>query len=182
MLSLLLAFVLLACEPAPPATTDAAPAPTDEPKAKAKAGKAKAPPAPVEKVGVKVYFVDSAKMAKGEKPFLVAVERQVGAKTPPKNAIWSLMQGPTEEETAAGLTLVKSGADGFEEFKIEDGVASLKLRGGCTSEGSAVTVYDLMRATLLEFPEIKQVKLLDPEGATQTPEGAVDSKPACLEP
>ncbi len=151
-------------------------------KGKGKAGKGKAKPPEVEKVPAKIWLLDKAAFAEGREPYLVAVDREVGAKAPQKNAVWTLFQGPTAEESAKGLELVKSGAEGFEDLTIEGGVATLKLRGGCASEGSTVTVYDLIRETLLQFEDVQHVKLLDPEGNTTRPEGTEDSRPECLEP
>ena len=81
-----------------------------------------------------------------------------------------------------GLMLAKSGATGFEGLTVEDGVATLKLKGGCTNEGGVHSIYDLIVPTLKQFDEIDAVKVLDPEGETQNPDGKGDSRPACLEP
>ncbi len=149
-------------------------------KGKRKKGKGKAPP--VEKVGVKVYYLDQNAMDAGTEPVLVAVERQVGAKMPQKNAVWSMFQGPTPEEVERGLKLVASGAEGFEAFAVADRIATLKLRGGCDNAGDTTSVYDLIAATLKDFEDIDHVKVLDPSGTTSEPEGAGDSRPDCLQP
>ncbi len=143
----------------------------------AKSGKAKAkPPAkiaePIEKTPVQVYFLDDAS---GE---IKAIEREVGAKAPPRNAVAAMFRGPTEEE--AGLSVVKNGAEGFQNLKIAEGVATLQLRGSC-EPASGVSVHDLIRATLLQFEQIEHVKLLGPDGETKDA-NAMDSSPSCLEP
>lgn len=135
---------------------------------------------PVEKTMVGLYFVDQAKVEAGEDPW-VKVEREVGAKTPAKNAVWQLFKGPTPEEEARGLKLFGSGAAGFQDFNIEGDTVTLQLRDGCDSMGSTITVYDHVVKTLKEFPEIAHVRLLDPQGATQDIDGG-DARPACLEP
>ncbi|HHO50650.1 MAG TPA: hypothetical protein ENK18_07185, partial [Deltaproteobacteria bacterium] len=145
-------------------------------------GKANLPPADVEKIPAKIFFLDRARFDRGEEPYLVAVERQVGAKTPERNAVWTLFKGPTPEEAAAGLTLVTSGAEGFTDLKIADGVATLKIRGGCDAQGSTLTIYDHLVATLTAFDSVEHVKLLDASGQTQHPDGAGGSRPECLEP
>ena len=147
-------------------------------KAKGK-GKGKAN---IPKVDVALYFVDQKKLTEGAEDPWVKITRQVGAKTPAKNAVWQLFKGPTDDEMADGLQLFKSGSGGFQSFKIEGNTATLQLREGCDSAGSTITIYDHISKTLKEFPEIEHVKLLDPEGATQAPEAEGDSRPACLEP
>ena len=168
---------------------------SDNPAARPRAGKAKMKgkfkgkrkfkaknKANMPKVTVGLYYVDKAKLDAGDEDFWVKVDREVGAKTPAKNAIWQLMKGPTPEQEAEGLTLFRSGAEGFQDFDITGQTATLQLRGGCDSAGSTVTVYDHMKKTLEAFPEIEHVKLLGPDGSTQDATGEGDSKPACLEP
>lgn len=181
MTGLWLALVI-GCGGTAPAGDAPAQADGTEKKAKKAKGKGKGKARAVEKVPVKITLLDTAAFAEGREPYFVQVDREVGAKAPQKNAVWMLFQGPTDEEKAKGLDVVKSGAEGFEDFQLQDGVATLKLRGGCASEGSTVTVYDLIRETLVAFPEVEHVKLLDPEGTTQDAEGPGDSRPECLEP
>ncbi|MEZ4316995.1 MAG: GerMN domain-containing protein [Myxococcota bacterium] len=135
----------------------------------------------VPQVGVALYFVDAAKLEAGDADPWVKVDRQVGAKTPAKNAVWQLFKGPTPEEEANGLKLITSGAGGFTSFDVQGNTATLQLRDGCDSAGSTVTVWDHISKTLKEFPEIEHVKLLGPDGSTQD-DGSGDAKPACLEP
>lgn len=177
------------CSTTPEAPTEPPPAPADPAAEQGKAGKqkrsrgkAKKPPAEVEKVEAQIFFLDQARFDRGEQPYLVAVQRQVGAKTPERNAVWTLFKGPTPEEEAAGLALVTSGAEGFTDLQIADGIATLKLRGGCDSSGSTLTIYDHLVATLTAFDSVDHVKLLDASGATQDPGGAGGSRPECLEP
>lgn len=180
-------LVLLACSgseaPAPSPEGPAVEAPAKTPKGKAKSkGRTKAPaPAPVEMVPATVYLYDAAAMKEGREPVFVPVERQVGAKAPEKNAVWNVFKGPTEEEAAKGLSVLTSGASGFEAFTLVDGVATLKLKGGCQAEGGVHTVYDHLAKTLLGFDSVKHVKVLGPSD-TSAPEGAVDHRPDCLQP
>lgn len=135
-----------------------------------------------ERVDATLWFVDQKKFDAGEEDFWVSATRPVGAKTPAKNAVWQLFKGPTPEEAAEGMVLHKSGAEGFQSFKVEGKTATLQLRAGCTNEGGTVTIFDHLAKTLKSFPEIEHVKVLSPDGATQNAEGEGDSKPACLEP
>lgn len=127
-----------------------------------------------------IWLVDKAKLDAGDADPWVAVERQIGPATPAKNSVWQLFKGPTPEEAERGLVLFKSGAEGFENFDLQGDMATLQLRGGCSSEGGAITVYDHLSRTLKGFPEVKTVRVLGPDGTTQAAEG--DSRPACLEP
>lgn len=137
---------------------------------------------PKPKTTVKVYFADRTKFEAGADDVLTAVERDVGEKANYRNTLKALFKGPRALEREQGLQLLNSGADGFNEFALDDGVATLKLRGGCDGGGGDVTVFDLIAATLKEFDDIHTVKLLDPEGNTENPDGPGDSRPACLLP
>jgi hypothetical protein len=177
-------MLLLACSGGETPTPEPAPADAPEKADKAKGkvkGKAKQPAAPVEMVKATIYFVDSAALAEGREPVLVPVEREVGAKTPERNALWNLFKGPTEEEAARGLVMLKSGSEGFEAFALEGGVAKFKLKGGCSSEGKTLTVFDLAQKTLTGFETVKHVQILGPTDTT-APEGAADHRPDCLQP
>lgn len=135
----------------------------------------------VPKVDVELHYLDAKKLEAGEDPW-VAVERKAAARNPLKNAVWHLFKGPNEEEKAKGLTFVKSGAEGFEDFKLVDKTVEIKLRGGCDAKGSTTTVYDHLARTLKAFPEVDHVKVYGPDGQTNEPDGTGDSRPACLEP
>ena len=130
---------------------------------------------------VEVWFVDQAKLTAGEDPWVKLV-RKVGARQPAKNALWVLFKGPTPAEQQAGLHLFRNGAEGFDGFTLEGDTVTVRLRGGCRAEGGTITIYDHIQRTLEAFPDIEHVKVLDPAGRTQDPEGPTDSRPACLEP
>ena len=185
MMSTLL-FALLACggssteapSPDAPATQRGAKQAKGK-AAKGKAAKGKAPP--VDMIDATIFLVDTKAQAEGREPVLVPVTRKVGKLAPEKNAVWNLFKGPTPEETEKGLAMVASGAVGFQNFTLVDGVATLKLRGGCAPEGAALTVYDVVHKTLTNFDSVKHVKVLGPTDAA-APEGAADHRPDCLQP
>lgn len=131
------------------------------------------------KIPVKLVLLDQAKFDAGDKDPWVTVTRQVGAKTPAKNAVWHLFKGPTEEEKAQGLVFLSSGASGFQGFSIEGDTATLQLRDGCDS-GGAVTVYDHISRTLKQFPEITHVRVVGPNDGPPTVAG--DYVADCLQP
>jgi hypothetical protein len=133
-------------------------------------------------VPVRTYFQDLPAYAAGRDPDLRAVTRQVLPPATARGALQRLFAGPTNAELAAGLRLVSSGAKGFSALSITNGVARVQLTGVCDSGGSTFTVAGLIIATLKQFPSISWVKIYDPSGNTQNPNGRSDSVPECLEP
>ena len=131
------------------------------------------------KVPVQLVFLDQAKFDAGDKEPWVTVTREVGAKTPAKNAVWNLFKGPTEDEKAKGLVFLSSGSTGFQGFTVQGDTATLQLRDGCNA-GGAITVYDHIARTLKQFPEIKHVQVAGPSDALPTTPG--DHVPDCLQP
>ena len=97
-------------------------------------------------------------------------------------ALSACAAGPTAGERARGLGTVRSGATGATLLRIADGIAHVRLHGGCASNGAAFTVATLITPTLKQFPSIDYVKVYDPSGHTQQPTGRRDSIPASLEP
>ncbi|MGQ0824492.1 MAG: GerMN domain-containing protein [Actinomycetota bacterium] len=132
-------------------------------------------------VTVRVYFVNDARFETGEEPYVDGVTREVSATDPIQGALDALFDGPDPAET--GLSFVASEATGAELVEIDDsGIARVQLRGGCGSGGSTLTIANELVPTLREFPEVTAVKILDTDGATETPDGPNDSIPICLEP
>jgi len=130
-----------------------------------------------------VYFQDQNRFSAGTEPYEVAVSRNVP--TPPsvpQAVLLQLFAGPNSAEQAAGLRLVASGTTGFSEFRIESGVAHVRLTGTCNSGGSTYTIANLIFKNLKQFSEIQYVKIYDENGETETPDGLSDSIPFCLEP
>lgn len=130
-------------------------------------------------VSVKIFLLDEDAFAVGREPYLVPVERSVPAADPVAGALRALFEGPTAEEAKRKLSVVRSDASGFSDLVVSGGIATLRLAGGCNSQGSTLTIYDHLSATLLAFDHIDHVRLLDPSG--QGGEGGAD-RPPCLEP
>lgn len=130
---------------------------------------------------VVVYFLNEPNYASGTEPYLEAVER-AAAGDPVRAALDALFTGPTAEEREAGLALVASEATGYTDLSITDGVARVRLTGGCNSGGATFTIANLIVPTLTQFDSILYVKIYDPEGATEDPSGRSSSIPFCLEP
>jgi len=133
-------------------------------------------------VGVRTYFQDLPAYVAGRDPDVRAVTRQVLPPATARGALQRLFAGPTKAEQDAGLRLVSSGAKGFSDLSIVDGVAKVRLTGGCTSGGSTFTVAGLVVPTLKQFPSVSWVKIYAPDGTTEHPTGRSDSVPECLEP
>jgi hypothetical protein len=124
---------------------------------------------------VQVYFADADANA-------APVTRRVPVPAVGRGALTALFAGPTDAESALGLRLVTSDATGFTGLSIRDGVARVRLTGGCNSHGSTFTVANEIVPTLKQFPTVRYVKIFDPRGRTEQPTGRADSIPECLEP
>jgi len=140
-------------------------------------------PPEIKMVEIVVYFLDEARFAVGQEPYEVAVIRQMHPDSfLPRMALQAYFDGPTEEEYRQGLRAVLSECTGFSEFSIQDEIAMVKLKGPCTSGGSTYTLAQPIIKTLLQFPEIRYVKIFDEAGNTEEPFGPVNSIPEVLEP
>jgi len=141
-------------------------------------------PASSNETTLTVYFLDQTRYAAGTEPYEVAVTRVVSPPPAslPQAVLLQLYAGPNAAEQAAGLRLVASGTTGFSEFRIENGVAHVRLTGTCNSNGATYTIANLIFKNLKQFSEIQYVKIYDENGNTETPDGLSDSIPACLEP
>ena len=163
--ALFLLALLLACtRPTPTATPTTAPT----------------EPSPVQ---VTVYFTDRNRFAAGDPPFEEAVTRSVPAGSDLRTAVLAeFFKGPTEEEQARGLDAITSGFTGFSSLEMQNGIARVYLSGPCASHGGVYTIAQPIMRNLLQFQEIKNVKIYDAEGVTGQPDGASNSIPPCLEP
>jgi hypothetical protein len=128
-------------------------------------------------VGVQVYFIDNAAQQQPR-----AVSRPVIPPATARGALQRLFAGPTQQELADKLAFVDSDAGGFATVTITDGVARVLLTDDCASHGATTTIANEIVPTLKQFTSVQWVKILDPAGQTETPDGAVDSIPYCLEP
>jgi hypothetical protein len=133
-------------------------------------------------VNRRVFFVDSGRVTANVAPFAVGRLRPVRPLSPARDLMDRLFAEPTPGERAAGLILVRSNATGYAGLSIADGVARVRLTGGCTSAGSTVTIADEIMPTLRALGSVRWVKILGPGGHTERPSGHTDSIPACLEP
>ena len=138
--------------------------------------------APAGTVVVDIYLIDQEAFNVGTAPYEVALERNVPTEDPMKGALDALFAGPTVDESNEGIIHVGSGATGVSEVTLADGIARVHLEGGCSSGGSTLTVASEIIPTLMQFEGVEAVKIYDPEGTTEDPDGPGDSIPECLEP
>ena len=138
---------------------------------------------PPSTVTITVFFTDMARYQVGTEPYEAAVMRTVPVTDLlPEAVLTQLFLGPTDAEKTSGLEVVLSGATGFSDLTIENGVARVYLTGTCNSNGATYTISNLINANLAQFPEIQWVKVYDENGETETPDGQSGSIPFCLEP
>jgi hypothetical protein len=130
----------------------------------------------------RVFFVHRGRVATGTEPFVTPRLRPVRTAAPATDLLDRLFAGPMIGERMVGSRLVRSGATGWADLRIADGVARVRLTGGCDAGGSTVTVADEIRPTLRQLPTVRWVKILGPGGRTERPSGRSDSVPTCLEP
>lgn len=137
---------------------------------------------PADMVTVDVYLIDQEAFNVGSEPYEVAVERQVPREDPMKGALDALFGGPTVDEADRGIVHVGSGATGVRKVTVGAGIARVYLEGGCSSGGSTLTVAAEIFPTLHQFDGVDAVKIYEPGGTTEEPDGTTDSIPVCLEP
>ncbi|WP_019876305.1 AMIN-like domain-containing (lipo)protein [Sporichthya polymorpha] len=111
-----------------------------------------------------------------------SVWRYVPAGAPATGALHRMFAGPTPAESAAGVGNTLSKATGFTNLSISNGIARVRLTGGCSAGGGAFSVANQIDATLSHYPTVRWVKIYSPTGQTGAPTGNSDSLPTCLEP
>jgi len=130
----------------------------------------------------RVYFLNADHVTANRRPFFSSRLRAVRATAPAAGVLDRVFAGPVRSERRHGLRLLLSESTGFSRLRIRDDIARVRLRGGCATQGSTVTVAGAIRPALRQFASVRWVKILDPSGATERPTGNTDSIPACLEP
>jgi len=131
----------------------------------------------------KIYFVDSVRLNADTPPFEAAGKRWVPSGKAAGSILDEYFKGPgyTEKRTYKWIAIY-SGFTGYSKFEVTDGVARVYLKGTCNAGGDEYNIADLLMVNLKQFSDIQFVKIHDENGSTQTPDGASDSIPACLEP
>lgn len=133
-------------------------------------------------VNRRIFFFNRDNFVDNIDPFFSPRLRPVRPLSPATGVMDRLFAGPLASEKAVGLQLLRSHATGYAALAIADGVARVRLTGGCNSDGSTVSVAGEIMPTLRQFASVDWVKIFDPAGSTENPTGHTDSIPACLEP
>jgi hypothetical protein len=137
---------------------------------------------PFRTVPVKVYLFKASAFASGHEPFTRPVGRPVIPPAVASGALQRLFGGPTVPDMSSGLSFLRSEATGIRLMSIRDGVARVRLTGGCNVHGSTASIALEIEPTLRQFRSVRWVKIYDPAGHTADPTGHSDSLPDCLNP
>ena len=89
--------------------------------------------------------------------------------------------GATEYYTY-GWRAIYDGFTGFSKVEFDGNTARVYLTGTCAPARTDFTIANLLILNLKQFPSVQFVKIYDQNGATEFPDGAVDSIPVCLKP
>ncbi|HLN78542.1 MAG TPA: hypothetical protein VK204_15965 [Nocardioidaceae bacterium] len=130
----------------------------------------------------KVFFFNSRRFVANTEPFFTPRMRPVRPSAAAVGVLDRLFAGPVGRERARGLRLLRSRATGFEKLNIRNGIARVRLIGGCNSNGSTATIAGEIMPTLRQLASVDWVKIYDPSGHTASPTGRSDSIPDCLNP
>jgi hypothetical protein len=131
-----------------------------------------------------VYFVDRVKYNANTPPFEVKGKRWASSSANfAKVILDEYFKGPgLTEKNDYGWIALYSGFTGYTKFELINGVAHIYLKGTCNAAGRKYTLADILMVNLKQFSTVQAVKIYDENGATQNPDGASDSIPACLTP
>jgi hypothetical protein len=130
----------------------------------------------------KVWLFNQKRFSVGTEPYYTPVLRPVQPLTPATGVMDRIFAGPLPAEYANGLRALLSGATGFSNLTISNTVARVRLTGGCSAGGSTASIAGEIMPSLRQFPTVDYVKIYDPSGHTERPNGLSDSIPVCLEP
>lgn len=125
-----------------------------------------------------VYFTNQKNFQTGQGEFLEGVAREFTNQESAQAAIDQIYKGPSDAEK--GLVLTHCGSTGATLVSVNDGLAFVQLAGGCFGCGTH-SIYDSLRATLVEWPDISDVVLFGPNESINR-EFEAGKRPLCLEP
>ena len=92
-------------------------------------------------------------------------------------------KGPgATEYYSYGWRAIYDGFTGYSKIEFSGDTARVYLIGPCAPARTDFTIANLMTLNLKQFPTVRFVKIFDENGATEFPDGAVDSIPICLKP
>lgn len=131
---------------------------------------------------VQVFFFNESRYLANTAPFYTPVWRRVQVPAVAGGALHSMFHWPLPTEQQQGLRFLNSEAWGFTGLSISNGIARVRLVGGCDAHGSTESIAGEIIPTLKQFPNVSYVKIYDPAGRTAYPTGGRDSIPDCLNP
>lgn len=131
---------------------------------------------------VQVFFFNEPRYLANTAPFYTPVWRRVQVPAVAGGALHSLFHRPLGTEYQQGLRFLDSDAWGFTGLGITNGIARVRLVGGCDAHGSTESIAGEIIPTLKQFPNVNWVKIYAPDGQTAYPTGSRDSIPDCLNP
>ena len=131
-----------------------------------------------------IYWVSKARFDAGTPPYQVAGYRYAASNLSfPKFLLDEYFKGPGYTEYYEyGWRALYNGFTGYSKLEVRDGGVYVYLKGACDRMGQTYTIADLLMLNLKQLSSITYVKLFDQNGATEFPDGAVDSIPLCLKP
>jgi hypothetical protein len=126
--------------------------------------------------------VRRARLAASTPPYEVAGNRYVASSISRYKAVLDeYFKGPgATERYSLGYSAIYDGFTGYTQVTVENGVASVFLKGACNPARYDYTIADLVTYNLKQFPEVQFVKIYDADGGTVSPGSSLDSRPACL--
>jgi hypothetical protein len=143
---------------------DEAPRALDRAEAPFRVFESEAAPTPTGDLAAELWLV------RGDRP--EAVLRQVPRPGSPQQVLGQLFSGPTEQESAAGLTTAIPTAFELEDVTVDDGIAVVTLAGlGDQVRTDNNVAYAQIVATLDARPEIDGVRFRTDDGDLPVPRG-----------
>ena len=133
-------------------------------------------------VSINVYFTNTRRSGTQNPPFDQAVSREIpGSANAISSALDAYFVGPTIEEQASGLVVVRNGFVSYRRMEFTNGVLSVYLAGNCQPTGTGYSLAQPLIATLKQFPGVLHVKLYDAYDHTADASSTSDSRPDCLD-
>jgi hypothetical protein len=128
-----------------------------------------------------VYFARQAYIERGAGEGLLAARREASSVGLLQSALDALYAGPTPEELQNGMVLLSCGTTGASLEGVRDGIAYVVLEGNCGGCG-AFGLFELMHATVVQFPEVRHLHLREQDGAFSSRMQNESVRAPCLEP
>ena len=130
---------------------------------------------------VTVYFIDNARLNAGLIPPETAVTRYASSTADPIRVVLeAYFKGPGDVEKRNGLTNILNGFTGYNKLVIDNGIVHIYLTGSCEFSPLGYSIAQGLIVNLMQFRDVRGVKIYDENGQTRDLPGTIDSAPACL--